>query len=264
MSERYENMRNLRDHLEKLYRLCGIPEQRIDVKMSSKVIVFLESLFNDQSLNNFLYELDDQAERAIAALEERQPDMWDIKEKERLLKETQIQLEDIKYELRISRQKLMEVKEQRDQFKTELENARSMMHKKEKVLKSINDSDINEKVMDQANVGWIQNIITMRDNLLMRRDWIAENEPENINARKLVESQLRETGALLTKAGVEILEDDGLFDSSRHTVIDTKFVDDPLLHNQIAEVFRPGYTYKDNVLRGQEVILYVCRTQEIF
>ena len=100
-------------------------------------------------------------------------------------------------------------------------------------------------------------MIAMRDNLLMRRDWIKENEPEDVNAGKLVENQLRETANLLKKSGVEILEDDGMFDSSRHTVVETRETDDPLLDNQIAEVFRPGYVYQWNVLRGLEVIIYM-------
>ena len=105
----------------------------------------------------------------------------------------------------------------------------------------------------------ILNVIALRDNLLMRRDWIRDNAADNSSAMRLVEGQLRETGNLLKKAGVQILEDEGLFDSSCHTVVDTKPADDPLLDNQIAEVFRPGYVYKGKVLRGQEVILYVCQ-----
>lgn len=53
------------------------------------------------------------------------------------------------------------------------------------------------------------------------------------------------------------LEDTGVFDSSRHTVVETKPAPEPSKVNDIAEVFRPGYVYKGEVLRGQEIIIYV-------
>lgn len=219
MAERYTSMRSLRDHLEKLFRLCGLDEQRVEVKMPPRVVIMVENLFRDYSLCNFLDALDEQAALAVKALNDRQLDVWSSEETERRLEEVEAKLAGASQKQKELEQKLL--------------------------------------AAENKNEEYIRNMIAMRDNLLMRRDWIKENEPEDVNAGKLVENQLRETANLLKKSGVEILEDDGMFDSSRHTVVETRETDDPLLDNQIAEVFRPGYVYQGNVLRGQEVIIYM-------
>lgn len=224
MADRYASMCRLRDTMEKLADLCGIKAQKIKVKTPLRSVMIVENLFKDQSLTLFLDALDEQAERAIKALGDRQLDLWSIEETERRLEEKEAKLEEVDKKQQLLEQELT--------------------------------------LAEQRNEEFIVNIIAMRDNLLMRRDWIGENEPEDINAAKLVENQLRETANVLKKAGVEILEDDGMFDSSRHTVVDTKPTDDALLNHQIAEVFRPGYIYKDRVLRGQEVIIYTYQTPQ--
>lgn len=76
-------------------------------------------------------------------------------------------------------------------------------------------------------------------------------------AAKLVNGQLQETAKVLREMGVSILEDGGAFDSRCHTVVDTKPAPAPEQVDQIAETFRPGYAYRDETLRPQEVILYV-------
>ncbi len=102
----------------------------------------------------------------------------------------------------------------------------------------------------------IHSLITMRDNLLLKRDWIRENNLDDANINKLVENQFREIGKIMQKSGVEVLEDSGRFDISRQTVVDTRPTQDPNLVDHIAEIYRPGYLYKGEVLRGQEIILY--------
>ncbi|MBP2401087.1 nucleotide exchange factor GrpE [Streptomyces syringium] len=63
--------------------------------------------------------------------------------------------------------------------------------------------------------------------------------------------------AALTASGVTPVEDTGPVDPARHHVVATR--DDPsgLLSDRIAETVRPGYLWRDVLLRPQEVVSYV-------
>lgn len=104
----------------------------------------------------------------------------------------------------------------------------------------------------------IRDLIALRDKLLMRQSWLEEEVPKEENARKLAASQLRETARCLTNLGVEILEAGGAFDSRYQTVVETRPVETPDQIDQIAETFRPGYRFRGEILRPQEVILFAA------
>ncbi|MEV4868021.1 hypothetical protein [Streptomyces syringium] len=63
--------------------------------------------------------------------------------------------------------------------------------------------------------------------------------------------------AALAASGVTSVEDTGPVDPARHHVVATR--DDPsgLLSDRIAETVRPGYLWRDVLLRPQEVVSYV-------
>lgn len=250
MAGRYRSMCSLRDHLEKLFRLCGLNEQRVEVKMSPKLVTIMENFFKDTTLCDFLDNLDSQTEQAIKALNGRQLDLWNSQETERKLEETDEMLQKAQQRIEDREQQIKEMAERAVTLEQQLESTQWALDK------------ANEQLAQNDPEEMIRNIIAMGDNLLMRRDYLRENMPEDDNADKLIKNQLRETANILKKAGVEILEDEGIFDCSRHTVVDTRLTTDPSLDNQIAEVFRPGYIYKGSVIRGQEVILYVYQTEE--
>jgi len=109
---------------------------------------------------------------------------------------------------------------------------------------------------DAGQLEMVQDIIAMRDNLLMRRNWIRDFAPEEEAAAKLVEGQLRETAKILEHSGVEILDQTGTFDYRLHTAVETRPAPSLEQDGQIAETFRPGYRFRSEMLRPQEVILY--------
>lgn len=265
MADRYESMNSLRESLDKVFDLCGLEKSRTQIQKPGGFAGFLEGLCDDRNLCRFMDTLGSQARRAARNLEDRRLDEWNYQENERRLKalEDEIgqlrkkhteEMDDLRreYEGKLKDQSLAASNAWEPQGKTAAAPQEGGM------AAGYPEDGAASASQDEECEAMILNVIAMRDNLLMRWDWIRDNDPDNASAIRLVEGQLRETGKLLKKAGVEILEDDGMFDSSRHTVVDTKPVDDPLLDNQIAEVFRPGYVYKGKVLRGQEVILYVC------
>lgn len=227
MSERYDSMRRLRDNIDRLFVLCGLEEEKIDIKMSPKLLVVAERLFHDNSVCEFLDLINQKTLLAIKALNNQHLDLWSAKETERLLEEAE--------------ERLIEEKSINDKKLNDLR----------KKLNSCEDS--YKKELEKT----IRNIIAMRDNLLISRDFIRENSSQDKTALKVVENQLKETGNILNKMGVEILENEGLFDSSKQTIVDTRTTNEPSLNNKIAEIFRPGYIYEDSIIRGQEVIVYI-------
>lgn len=109
----------------------------------------------------------------------------------------------------------------------------------------------------------IGNLISFRDNQLIKRGFLYEQgEQEGSVPVRIVESILRETAGLLAKSGVKIMEDKGRFSSEHQMIIDTIETEDDELDGMIAEVVRPGYCYKGQPLRGQEVIVYKRKTKE--
>ena len=112
--------------------------------------------------------------------------------------------------------------------------------------------------LEQERLGFIRDMIALRDKLLIRQNWLEEEAPDEKNARKLAASQLRETARCLTNLGVEILEADGAFDNRYQTVVETRPAETPDQTDQIAETFRAGCRFLGEILRAQEVILFTA------
>jgi len=221
MQERYTLMKQLRDHLAELFELCGTPAQQVSVEPAPAPLRWLEALLQDKGLYGYLEALDGQTEQAIRAMKERNLDVWNAQQNELLLEQKEREL---------------------DQLRQHLEEMKG--------------TPAVSPAPDIEQLEMVQGIIAMRDNLLMRRRWISDFAPEEEAAAKLVEGQLQETAKLLEHADVEIMDQTEAFDSRIHTVVETKVAPSPEQANQIAETFRPGYRYRGEVLRSQEVILY--------
>lgn len=222
MQERYVLMKQLRDHLAELFSLCGMPLQQVSIDPAPAPLRWLEPLLQDKSLYSYLEVLDGQAGQAIQIMKERNLDDWNAQQNELLLQQKEQELE------QLSRK-----------------------------LKAVNRAPSVSHAPDDGQLELIRGLIAMRDNLLMRRNWIRDFASGEEAAAKLVEGQLQETATLLERAGVEIMDQTGIFDSRVHTVVETRPAPAPEQAEKIAETFRPGYRFRGEVLRSQEVILYV-------
>jgi len=222
MQERYTLMKHLGDHLTELFALCGIPAQQVPIEPAPALLRWLENLLQDKGLHSYLTVLDHQAETAIRTMKDRALELWNAQQNELLLQKQEQEIDQL-------RRQLQEQKKQPD-------------------APASSDAGLLET---------ISGIIAMRDNLLMRKSWICDFAPQEEAAAKLVEGQLRETAKLLERTGVEIMEGTEAFNSQVHTVVETKPAQFPEQVDQIAETFRPGYRFRGEVLRPQEVILYI-------
>ena len=223
MAWRNEKMRILKSDLNRLFQLCGVDEETSKTARSTGFRRLMESASRNQAFMDELDILDRQARRAVRALEERKLEEWNHFQNE---------------------ERIRELEEQAAEFR----------ERSQEPAGNRGETGDREK---SVLLEMIRGLIAVRDHLLIQRDWLKNQETGKRDAEKFIEGQLAETAKILEKAGVEILEDEGDFDSGRHTVVDTRMTDDIFLENQIAEVFRPGYAYSGELLRGQEVILYV-------
>jgi hypothetical protein len=79
------------------------------------------------------------------------------------------------------------------------------------------------------------------------------NQRDNLDVRWLNSSITR----LLEQSGIYPIEDDGEVDPTRHEVIEVRGVTQSDLVNHIAATVRPGYAWRGQILRPQEVVAYV-------
>lgn len=229
MSNRYETMKHLRDRLIELFQLCGVPETRVKVSPAPALIRLAEKIVRDDALHSYLEGLDLQAEQAIQEMKDRQLVAWNNQQNE-------IRVAELEQELEQERTRAQEAEERLSQ-ELQAEKERVEQYRKEQLSA-------------------IQDLIALRDKLLLRKSWLEDQAPEEENAQKVVTSQLREIARCLTNQGVEILEAGGTFDNRFQTTVETRPAETAEQDGQIAETFRPGYRFRNEVLRPQEVILF--------
>lgn len=231
MKNRYETMKHLRDHLNELFQLCGVPETQVEVSPAPALIRLVERLVRDDALYSYLEGLDTQSELAVREMEERRLDFWNIQQNETRIAELE-----------------QELKEERTRAQeTEKKLSQELQAEKKRV---------EQYCKEQLSA--IHDLIALRDKLLLRKSWLEDQAPEEKSAHKVVISQLREIARCLTNWGVEILEAGGAFDNHFQTVVETRPAENTEQDGQIAETFRPGYRFRDEVLRPQEVILFTA------
>ena len=78
-------MKNLRDHLEELFTLCGIEPEKVTIAEQSAMVEFLEKVVKDTSLSHYLEALDRQSLRAIEVMKDRNLEEWNNRQNEKRL-----------------------------------------------------------------------------------------------------------------------------------------------------------------------------------
>jgi len=87
------------------------------------------------------------------------------------------------------------------------------------------------------------------------RDWILLVKTQT--EETLLASQVYERlGAILSKSGIDAIEETGIVDYKRHQVIATEMTTDSALDEVICETIRPGYCLQNKLFRYQQVKVY--------
>lgn len=229
MRERYLCMVKLQEQLMQLFDMCGVESDFMKVTPMPAPLLLLEKLIQDNQLYNYLENLTELSSQAVKKMKDIKLEVWNGRENERQLDAVLDQVENQKAQL-------AQAQETQEQLIAD-------------------NAELSAKLLqEQKRV--IERLITLRDNLQMKKDWLNTTAPGDSTTGKFIDSQMLETAKLLEDLGVEILQDAGLFDSRCHTAVGTKPTEDAVQENQIAETFRPGYRFQGETLRPQEVIVY--------
>lgn len=227
-SERYKNMKDLRDSLNKMFETLGVEIENIEIRNPSKLQMFLEKLLDDEDFYEYFKILSAQTKPATEKIKDLQLEQWNNRENEKYYEKIEQELEN--------------EKEKSKALAAELEICRK-----------------NEKSEELFSI--IRDVIDMKDSLLFNRKWVQDHDPENTEALKLLANHLSILENILEKAGVRMIEEQGEFQSEKHVVVMTAETEDVMLNGQIAEVIRSGYIYKNEVLRCAEVTLYMIKEE---
>lgn len=242
MNNRYVTMKRLRDDMYELFQLCGESGELVEVTPAPALFRLMEKLIRDDGLYNYLEGLNVQVKQAIQAMKDKQLDNWNNQQNESRIVELEQALE-----------------QERNQTQTTLEQERSHAQEAEKKLRlALQEEQERNEQFCKEQLSMIKDLISLRDKLLLRKSWLEDQAPDEANAQKLVISQLRETARFLTQQGVEILEEEGIFDSQYQTVVETRPAENSEQVGLIAETFRPGYRFRGDILRPQEVVLFAA------
>ena len=230
----------LAERLRTLFLLCDLPQEEMDQPMLLKDNL-RSGPFRSSDLQYFLAMLDRRTQLAIENLKAEKVNSWNAQQNEQYIEQLEQQLieqRNCSYQLKMQ---LAELSQQQQDSQEE-----------ETLEAAFRQPD------DSREQWWIQEMISFRDRLQQKGDWV-ENLPQEQQeaADKLIKTQLQETGLLLEQRGVAILDGAGPFQKEYQTVMMTQPVEDPAYDQQVAQTVRPGYCWREEVIRAQEVVLYV-------
>ena len=94
--------------------------------------------------------------------------------------------------------------------------------------------------------------------LIKVRDWVLLAQSSGTAVAPGVREEVhRQLARVLAKEGVIPLEETGTFDYNRQSVSGTHPTDDPEQDDMVCSTVRPGYQFHGQLVRPQEVIIYV-------
>ncbi len=95
----------------------------------------------------------------------------------------------------------------------------------------------------------------MRDTGILAGGRIRPRSP--VNSSQSPRWLNRSITRLLAQSEIYLIEDEGEVDPTRHEVIEVRRVTENERVNRIAATVRPGYGWRGQILRPQEVVAYV-------
>lgn len=129
----------------------------------------------------------------------------------------------------------------------------------DELQKKVDELTLSHELLMKGRIDIIKRVIATRDQQLLRLDMARK---DNLDVCiPIFDSLCKESLKLLENMGITEMPQIGSFDAARHVVVETRRASDPDLHDTIAEVFRPGYYFQDDVFRPQEVIIYCYKAE---
>lgn len=242
----------LTEHLNTMFMLCGLPGEELGQPVNTKSNL-LGGFLRNSGQDHWMEDLDRKVLQAIENLKVQKMDRWNAVRSEQYIEELEQQLVGQRDQIAQLQQLLEQLPDP-----GELDQDRTL-----DCAFDQEDAPSQEQPADGADsreteLWWIRQMIGLRDRLLQKLDWVENLPPqEQASARKLIELQLQETASMLEGRQVTVLDGGGSFCREYQTVMMTRPAPSEDCLDQIAQVVRPGYAWNGEVLRAQEVVLYV-------
>lgn len=105
-----------------------------------------------------------------------------------------------------------------------------------------------------------QELSATAKDLMKLSDWVLLAKVGKTSVQpEVLEEVYGQITVALAKEGVTLLNLDGLFDYERQMVVGTQPTDDPALNDHICNTIRPGFLFNEQLIRPQEVIVYISQ-----
>ncbi len=239
-TDKYQSLYDLQESLIKLFSVLEYHPEKAKLKLPTKFQRFIDQYANSGYDRDFVNDLRERIDEATKLADGKRLDIWSDKETIRECTE-QIQI----YEKLLS-EKTEYIEQLKDELsrKAEAEESVSIIMPSE----TQPENDFKEAIAE---------IIALRDRQILKRDHlISIGEPDGSPSHRIIDSTLIETANMLRKWNVDMLDGLGKFSPYEQMAVDTKETDDECLVGTVAEVVRPGYRYRGEMLRAAEVIVY--------
>jgi molecular chaperone GrpE (heat shock protein) len=116
--------------------------------------------------------------------------------------------------------------------------------------------DTEEKQIIRGPDELALDIIKLRDQLIIAKEYADENTKKNLN------NIYKEIGRILDNHGIESIDEVGDFNCQYQTIVETRDTDNIDLKDRIAESYKPGYRMNGKIIRAQEIIIYSYSSKE--
>lgn len=105
-----------------------------------------------------------------------------------------------------------------------------------------------------------QELSATANDLMKLSDWVLLAKAGKTSVQpEVLEEIYRQITIALAKEGITLLNVDGLFDYERQKIVATQPTDNPALDDQICKTIRPGFLFNKQLIRPQEVVVYVSQ-----
>ena len=231
----------LAQSLAKLYETMNFQAEGFQLKQPSRQEAFIERLSqNDVAVQN-ISMLNQTIETLTKKFEDRELDNWSERQ---TLERQKAELEEFNDQRQQLSQLLTIQEESLKQLKTELEASEKQ----------------NASTLEKQFLGFVREIISVRDNLAMKEELLKEEENyQETKAWKLIQLSYRETEGILKRMGVKVIKMSGAFDVQSQMATETIPTHDEALHDTVAQTYREGYRTENKLIRAQEVVLYAYK-----
>ena len=252
----YGELQSIINNINVLFEEFELPLLDCDVVIPGTLLLFIENIASSGTIEKNIKEINKQLEEIVATheqticVDEFEEDLSESSEKTELKNnEDSDELFDGNNVIPHVESKSVFEADENEQTDNSIEQSAPAAEQTVKTEQAASD--------DKALMNMIMSVIGMRDNLILRQGMIELQNPELASySTKIIDTVINETTHMLKQNDVEVLDNDGMFDTALQVIAGIKKTEDQTLENVVATTSKIGYKYKDKLIRPQEVIVY--------